>query len=388
KLRAGDAHDVSDWCEFSASGTVYSEPGYRLVYASDDDVELAPFPSLEVDGVIPVESAEAKEHHTKAPARYVAATLIKELEERGIGRPSTYESIIRKLKDRFVFSKPGSTALIPTVTGLATYQLLQRSFLPLVNYDFTSNLEDQLDAIVDDIDKSAEILQDFYFGTDPTNGLQTLVSDADTTVNPRDLPALDLGPHPESGHHIYVRPGRMYKKRFSPYLECGGNTIGIADETCFEDLTLEEAVRLLNTGGPRTVGEIDGVPVFVKVTSTGAYFQHGEKGNLPDGHTKPRTAPLLKSMNPTTVNLNDAVTMFTLPREVGVYEKTGEVIVAHIGRYGAYIKAGEDTRSLKSQDEAFTIDALAATALLDTPKKPRLTRKKSAKKTYKKRKKS
>ena len=387
KLRAGDAHELTDWCEFTASGTVYTEPGFRRVYASDDDVESAPFPELALNDHIPVESAEAKEHHTKAPARYVAATLIKELEERGIGRPSTYESIIRKLKDRFVFSKPGTTALIPTVTGLATYRLLQRSFLPLVDYGFTSNLEDQLDAIVEDVDKSSEVLHSFYFGTDPTDGLQTLVSDADTSVNPRELFALDLGAHPESGHHIYVRPGRMFKKRFSPYLECDGRTISIDDETCFEDLTRDEAVRLLSTGGPRVVGDIDGVPVFVKVTSTGAYFQHGEKGNFPAGHTKPRTAPLLESMNPATVNVSDALTMFSLPREVGVYDKTGVMIVAHIGRYGAYVKAGEETRSLKTQDDAFTVDVAAASALLDTPKKPRFTRKKGAKSAYKKRKK-
>ncbi|MEY4228965.1 MAG: topoisomerase, partial [Actinomycetota bacterium] len=286
KLRSGNPDDMNDWCEFSASGTVYTQPGFRLVYGADDDEPVTLFPTCVVNDVVPVAAAEAKEHHTKAPARFVPASLIKELEERGIGRPSTYESIIAKLKDRFVWSKPGTAALIPTVTGLATYRLLQQGFAPLVDYGFTSELESRLDAIATGDQQEQPLLSDFYFGVDASTGLQTLVSDADSTVNPRDMWALELGTHPESGHLIYARPGRMRNRRFSPYLECDGAFVSIPDETCFEDLTIAEAVRLFGQSGRDSLGDIDGVPVFVKVTSTGSYFQLGTKDNLPTGETK------------------------------------------------------------------------------------------------------
>jgi DNA topoisomerase-1 len=378
-LQARKPGDTEVQCVFSASGTVYTELGYRRVYAPNTETEpegLATFPELSIGDVVAVDAAEAKEHHTKAPPRYVAASLIKELEERGIGRPSTYESIIRKLKDRFVWSKPGSNALIPTVTGLAAYRMLQRSFSAIVDYDFTSNLEEQLDHIVEDSSLGLKILNDFYFDTNESTGLQTLVSDASVDVDPRDMFAIQLGEHPDSGHPMYIRPGRMRAGRFSPYVECNGITVSISDETCFEDFTAHEAVNLLQSHNPEPLGEIDGLPIYIKVTGTGGYFQQGTKDHLPDGMKKPRTASFLPGMNPREVTLEDAIQAFSLPRELGILETTGETVFVKVGPFGPYVQAGQETRSLKDKSAIFSITHAEACELLATPKTLRRRRKK------------
>jgi DNA topoisomerase-1 len=323
-----------------------------------------------------VQKAEAREHCTQAPPRYIAASLIKKLEDSGIGRPSTYESIIRKLQDRFVFSKSGSQAMIPTVTGLAAYRLLKHGFSSLVDYKFTSDLEDGLDRIVENAELSQGILQEFYFGRDASTGLQTLVSDAATNINPRTMYALELGMHPELGEPIVVRPGWVRNKRFSPYIECGELRVPIADDTCFEDFTLGVAVELLSKGQPRVLGEMDGMPLYIKVTSTGSYFQLGAKGHLAEGVTKPRTASLLDGMNPDTATATDAALAFSFPRELGVYEPTGEVIFVKLGKFGPYVQAGLDTRSIKDKSAIFELSHEEAIEMLNTPKAVRRGRKK------------
>ena len=371
-MKAGDEPD--DWCAFTATGTQWTEPGYRTVYDSGE--ESVRFPALATGDIVEVESAEALGHTTKPPARYVAASLIKKLEELGIGRPSTYDATIAKLRDRFVWSKRGNGALIPTLTSFATYRLLQHSFAPLMDYGFTRDLESDLDGIAHDGSRSLAVLSQFWFDHDGTPGLQTLVSDAKNDVDPRDMYVVDLGVHPVTGEHMVVRPGRMKGKRFSPYIECGTVNIPLSDETCFDDFTFDDAVTLVDQGGPRSIGDLDGVPVYVVVTNTGAYFKHGDKESLPAGAKKPRTAPLLKSMDPSRVTIADAETMFSLPRTVGVWAATGEPIVAKVGRYGAYIESGAETRSLKDESAVFTVSEEEACALLDTPKKPRFTRRK------------
>jgi DNA topoisomerase-1 len=378
-LQARQLGDAEVQCVFSASGTVYTELGYRRVYAPNTETEpegLATFPELSIGDVVAVDAAEAREHRTKAPPRYVAASLIKELEERGIGRPSTYESIIRKLKDRFVWSKSGSNALIPTVTGLAAYRMLQRSFSSIVDYDFTSNLEEQLDLIAEDSSLGLKILNDFYFDTNESTGLQTLVSDASVDVDPRDMFAIQLGEHPESGHPVYVRPGRMRGGRYSPYVDCNGITVPISDETCFEDFTAREAVNLLQSHNPEALGEIDGLPIYIKITSTGGYFQQGTQDQLPEGIKKPRTASLLPGMNPQSVTLEDAIRAFSLPRELGILETTGEMVLVKVGPFGPYVQAGQETRSLKDKSAIFSITHAEACELLATAKTVRRRRKK------------
>ena len=369
-LHAGD--EQGDWCAFTATGTRWTEPGHRSVYDPREDSVL--FPTLSIGDIVPVESAEALEHTTKAPPRYVAASLIKKLEELGIGRPSTYDATIAKLRDRFVWSKRGSGALIPTLTSFATYRLLQHSFAPLMDYGFTRDLEADLDDIARDGSRSLAVLSDFWFDHDGTPGLQTLVSDAKTDVDPTTMFVADLGVHPTLGERMIVKPGRMRWGRFSPYIECGTVRIPLADETCFDDFTRDHAIALIDKGGPQSIGDLDGAPVHVVVTATGAYFKHGDKDRLPAGAKKPRTAPLLTAMDPARVTLDDAETMFSLPRTVGTWARTGEPILAKVGMYGAYIESGDQTRSLKDDSQVFSITEEEASALLDVPKKPRTGR--------------
>jgi DNA topoisomerase-1 len=190
-------------------------------------------------------------------------------------------------------------------------------------------------------------------------------------VEGRDMFALTLGTHPETGDVITVRAGKLFKKSFSPYVECGSLKKALPDETAFDDFTTEKLLALLSASGPTLLGEYLGAPVFLRVGANGTFFQHGEKGSLPEGATKPRTAGLLKSMNPDTPSLQDAIQMLELPRVVGVDATTGEIIHGLYGKFGAYLQRGDDTRSLKDEERLFTITSEEAIEILNTPKKPR-----------------
>ena len=371
-MLAGDT--AAEWCEFTATGTQWTEPGFRTVY--DTFEESVPFPALSSGDVVPVSSVEALEHFTKAPPRYVAASLIKKLEDLGIGRPSTYDSIIAKLRDRFVWSKRGNGALIPTLTAFATYRLLNAGFAPLVDYGFTRDLESELDGISADRSRSIAVLSQFWFDHDGTPGLHTLILNARTAIDLKQMYVVDLGVHPGTGEQMIVRPGKMRNKRFSPYIECGSVLVPLADETCFDDFTAADAIALIDHGGPRSIGVIDGVPLYVVATNTGAFFKLGDKETLPKGSKKPLTAPLMKSMDPARVTVDDAETMFSLPRTVGARVDTGEPILAKVGPYGGYVQCGDDRRSLKDEMHVFSVTEDEANALFDVPKKPRFARKK------------
>ena len=364
----GGEHDAL----FTAAGTTYTQPGFRTVYApaKEDDNAGAPFPELAVGDVVPVASAEARTHNTTPPARFTEASLVKELENLGIGRPSTYASIIAKLRARYVWSKGGDKALIPTVTAFAVHRLLMHSFAELLDYEFTNSLEETLDQIAEDKSLRTPILNAFYFGGGNQPGLEVLITNAVANVQGKDMYALSLGTHPETGDQIIIRAGKMFGKTSSPYIECGTVKVSLPDQTEFDDLSPEAVAALLAGSTPRLVGHIGDVPLYIKVTKTSAYFQLGEKGNLPEGHKKPQTAGLLKSMNPDTVTVDDAVRMFALPRVVGV-AANGETITATLGKFGGYISCGAETRSLKDDEQIFSITVAEAQALLDTPKKER-----------------
>jgi DNA topoisomerase-1 len=154
-------------------------------------------------------------------------------------------------------------------------------------------------------------------------------------------------------------------------VECGSIKKALPDETAFDDFTTEKLLALLSASGPQLLGEYLGAPVYLRVGANGTFFQHGEKGALPEGATKPITAGLLKSMNPDTPSLQDAVQMLELPRVVGVDATTGEIIHGLYGKFGAYLQRGTDTRSLKDEEQLFTITTEEAIEILNTPKKPR-----------------
>ena len=310
----------TDQCEFTATGTTYNEPGFLAVYAAtgeEGDDDLAIFPSLSIGDELPVSSAEAKEHRTLPPARFTEASLVRELERLGIGRPSTYTSIIEKLHDRYVWSKQGDRALIPTVTAFAVHRLLTTWFSDLIDYEFTNQLENNLDHIAEGASLRSSVLNEFFFGTSDVVGLQTLVSDAADNTMWNEMFALELGTHPETGEKMVVRPGRWWQKTktYSPYIECGQLQKSIPDQMAFDTLSPTDVAMLL-----------------------------------------------------------------TLPRVLGQHPDSGVDVVAQLGPYGPYVKCGAEIRSLVRDGALFAITLDEAVTLLAAPKKARSEKKWTAKK--------
>ena len=307
---------ITDQCEFTATGTTYSEPGFLAVYAAmkneggegNDDDAFAVFPPLSIGVELPVSLAEAKEHRTLPPARFTEASLVRELERLGIGRPSTYTAIIEKLHDRYVWSKQGDRALIPTVTAFAVHRLLTTWFSDLIDYEFTNQLENNLDHIADGASLRSSVLNEFFFGTTDVVGLQTLVSDAADNTMWNEMFALELGTHPGTGEKMVVRPGRWWQKTktFSPYIECGQLQKSIPDQMAFD-----------------------------------------------------------------TLSPADVAMLFTLPRVLGQHPDSGADVVAQLGPYGPYVKCGAEIRSLVRDGALFAITLDEAVTLLATPKKAR-----------------
>lgn len=350
-------------CDFTVSGTTYIEVGFLAVWGRDGDDDPG-LPVLSVGDTVPVVSAEPKEHSTQPPARFNDGTLVEALEKAGVGRPSTYASTIAKLRDRFVFSKRGDRALIPTVTAFAVNHLLTTSFAPFVNLDYTSQLEDRLDQVAEGDRDDVSVLTEFFFGDDDSHGLGALIEKCLSDIDPRDMWALQLGELPGSGEMIVVRPGRMMGGTFRPYIEAGSEMLTIADETDFCALDMADLHAVLGSERDRELGDIDGAPVLVRRRLDSAFFQWGVKGNLAPGATKPLFGALLPSMNPVTVTLDDAMLMLSLPRTVGVDPATGEEIAAGVGKHGGYVAAGEVRAKLSSPEHVFAVDVTEAAELL------------------------
>lgn len=364
-------------CTFTASGSITEFPGHRIAFGRDGgaDDEL---PDFAEGDTITVSEFEAKHHATTPPARFNESSLVKELEELGIGRPSTYVPIMKKLRERYVWSKPGDRALVPTMSAFAVHRLMSRHFADLVDYDFTKEMEETLDKVSVGESSKIDVLTAFFFGggDDEWPGLEALVSGDVNDIPADDLIALDLGVHPDSGKRIVVRSGVLRKRGvYTPYVECGDVKRGITDETPLDDLTLDKVLDLLSHE-PSQIGVIDDVPVFLMKGQKGHYFQWGSKEVLPPGHKKPRTAGLMTSMSFDSVTIDDAERMFALPRTLGVHPDTGDDVSVLFGPFGAYVKSGENTRSLRPEEEAFTIDLEAAITLLATPKSYRGRRRK------------
>src|SRR6185503_1475348 len=266
------------------------------------------------------------------PARYTEASLVKALEDRGIGRPSTYASIMGTILDRgYVFKK--GTALVPTFLAFAVIQLLERHFDQLVDYDFTARLEDDLDRIAAGEEQRVAWLQRFYFG-DGDPGLHSLVTDQLEGIDARDVNSIRI-----PGSDIVARVGR-----YGPYLERGEQRASVPDDMAPDELTAERAEELLSrpAGGERSLGTHPetGREIVARDGRYGPYVTEA----LPEGEDgKPRTASLFSSMSLDTVTLDDAVRLLTLPRTLTPPD--GEEIVVSNGRYGPFVKKGSETRS-------------------------------------------
>jgi DNA topoisomerase I len=346
--------------EFGASGKVISFYGFLKAYVedADDDAERDDnqrrLPPLTQDEPLEALGLDAAEHATRPPARYTEATLIKELEDRAIGRPSTYVTMISTNLDRGYIFKKG-TALVPSFLAFAVVTLLERHFPHLVDYDFTAQMEDALDDIATGGAERVPWLRRFYFGADGEEGLKEMVSDLS------DIDARDVSSFPLAGTDIVVRVGR-----YGPYLERDGQRVNVPEGTAPDELTPEFAAELLDRpSGDKILGSDPGSGRTI-VAKAGRFGPYVTEVVDEGGSAKPRTASLFKSMDLDSVTLDDALRLLTLPRTLG--DLDGEPVTVQNGRYGPYVKKGTDSRSLETEEQMFTITLDEARELFAQPK--------------------
>ncbi|MBV9039691.1 MAG: type I DNA topoisomerase [Acidimicrobiia bacterium] len=371
QVRLGGTSSAGEDAEFAASGKIIDFPGFMRAYVEGSDDPNAALEDQEVrlpqlaEGTdLNVVELEPKGHQTQPPARFTEASLVKALEEMGVGRPSTYASIIGTIQDRGYVWKKGS-ALVPSFVAFSVVALLEQHFADLVDYAFTARMEDDLDGIASGEEEAIPWLRRFYFGNG-REGLHDLVHNRLGEIDAREVNSIPLAHGEDDGDGIVVRVGR-----YGPYLQRGEDTVSIPEDMPPDELTPERAEELLQApSGDRQLGEDPetGLPVFVKAGRFGPYVQLGE---MQDGAEKPKTASLFKDMSPDTVTIEDALRLLSLPRVLGNHPDDGEEIVALNGRYGPYIKKGSDTRSLDAEEQLFTIDIDGALALLAEPKRRR-----------------
>jgi DNA topoisomerase-1 len=364
-VQVGDGHAV-----FQASGKTIEFAGFLRAYvegADDPDAEIADqetlLPDLAEGAGVRGERIEAKEHTTQPPARYTEASLVKALEANGVGRPSTYASIIETILRREYVIKQ-SNALVPTFTAFAVTQLLERFFARLVDIQFTANMEDDLDEISLGDKESIPYLRAFYFGDQKAPGLKELLA---SEIDPRASCTIELGKDFDD-RTINIRVGK-----FGPYLERGDDKASLPEGLAPDELTIAKACELLEKGsGPQSIG-VDpetGKPIFVRIGRYGAYVQ---LGTAEDGE-KPKNKSLLPGMKPEELTLEEALRLLSLPRTLGeAPTKEGETsqVIVDFGRYGPYVKLGTEFRSLKKEDDVFTITLERARELLAEERAPR-----------------
>jgi DNA topoisomerase-1 len=363
-VATGD-HTGTD-CEFAASGTTITFPGYRAVYVeatdngADDDETL--LPALEVGGLVPVDSLTPTGHRTNPPARYTEASLVKRLEELGIGRPSTWASIIQTVQDRGYVWKKGQ-ALVPTWTAFAVVGLLEQHFEDLVDYNNTARIEQDLDLIAAGDREKKAWLHDFYFGDDDLRGLKRLVEENLDEIDAAAINTFLLGTDAD-GNDVVVKPGR-----YGPYVKRGDDTASVPEDLTPDELTLGVAVQLL--AAPRSdepIGEIDGYPVYAKNGRYGPYVQWGDPDNPPPGFDKPKMSSLFATMVLERITLDEAHELLSLPRTLGADPADGEPIVAANGRYGPYVQKGKDYRNIDNEERLLTITLDEALEIFSQPK--------------------
>ena len=386
-----------DVAGFAASGRVLKFPGFLRAYVEGSDDPSAALedqekllPELSQDDQIPAHEVRAVDHRTQPPARFTEASLVKELEVRGIGRPSTYASILQTIQDRGYVWKKGS-ALVPTFTAFAVTRLLEEHLSTLVDFDFTARMEGDLDAIAAGDREWVPYLEEFYFGErdndvdageplgaedeeDPDRGLKEMIGIGWDEIDARAICSIPIGKLDSDA--VAVRVGR-----YGPYLQVGDTDrrVTIADDIPPDEMTIDKASELLERAAQsdRSLGTDPETqkPVFIKTGRFGDYVQLGEpelddKGKIkPDG--KPKMASLWPSMSPATIDLDQALMLLSFPREVGKDPESGEVITSQDGRFGPYLKRGSDTRSLENHEQMAAITLEQAVELFKQPKRGR-----------------
>jgi DNA topoisomerase-1 len=388
--------------QFTASGTVITFRGFLAAYEEGHDEARDPeaadagdekrLPNLTVGQHLPLGALEAKGHETSPPPRYTEASLVKTLEELGIGRPSTYASIISTIIDRG-YVTPRGTALVPNWIAFSVVRLLEDHFGDLVEYDFTAEMEDDLDRIADGEQNRVDWLTGFYFGSEKHKGLRTVVDNLGE-IDARDINSVKLA------GGITLRIGK-----YGPYLETPDpesadgtpRRVNVPPELAPDELTAAKARELVEAPvvGDRILGvnPENGKQIAAKDGRYGPYVTELEPEVAPEPEpepvvdpatgevktpkkkpakkaaaVKPRTASLFKSMDPMTVDLETALKLLSLPRVVGLDPETGAEITTQNGRYGPYLKKGTDSRSLESEDLIFDLTLDKALEILAQPK--------------------
>jgi DNA topoisomerase I len=367
---------------FNASGKAIEFAGFRRAYIEGSDDPAAELeeqetvlprltvgekvernPSARVQAL----TLDPKRHETAPPARYTEASLIKELERQGIGRPSTYAATIGTIERRGYVFRQGK-ALVPSFTAFAVTRLLRSHFADLVDVSFTAEMEEDLDEISRGERNWLDFIRQFFHGDKRHRGLEQAAQQA---AEKADYPLIDVGVDEASGDPVRVRIGR-----YGPFLQQGdggpGKTASLPPNQAPADLTVEKAMELVRAKalGPRLLG-VDpktSMNIYAIHGRFGAYVQLGEtpeKGSK----EKPKRSSLTGGQTESTVTLEEAVKLLELPRELGAHPETGEVIVAGLGRFGPYVKQGDDYRSLAAEDDLFTVDLARALALFAEPKR-------------------
>ena len=371
-----------DRAVFAASGKVIEFAGFRRAYVEGSDDPIADLgeqesalPKLSVGDAVAGEKEarlhlldlQAKGHETAPPARYTEASLIKELERLGIGRPSTYASTIGTIERRGYIFRQGK-ALVPSFTAFAVTRLLRTHFSDLIDVAFTAEMEEDLDEISRGERDWLDFIRQFYRGDRHHRGLEDAAKQAEERA---DYPLIDVGEDPDSGQPVRVRVGR-----YGPFLQLGeggpGNTASLPPTLAPADLSVEKAMALIRAKaeGPRTLGAhpTTGQNVYVIHGRFGPYVQLGENPEK-GSKDKPKRSSLLPSMSESTITFDEAVRLLELPRGLGTHPESAQAVVAGLGRFGPYVKHGDDYRSLEASDDLFGIDLTRALALLAAPKR-------------------
>ena len=368
-IRIDATASTGEKCEFTSSGRVITFHGFLKAYvegaddpsAGTDDQETR-LPDVAEGDVLPAIEVLASGHETKPPARYTEATLIREMEEREIGRPSTYATILGTNVARGYIYKKGQ-ALVPAWLAFAVVRLLEEHFTRLVDYAFTATMEDVLDEVAAGDLQREGVLSRFYFGDTDLEGLQSMVSDLG------DIDAREMSTFPVGGDDsgIVLRVGR-----YGPYVEDKDERrANVPEDLPPDELTVEKAQELLDqpSGVEHELGTAPdtGLRVVAKAGRFGPYVTEVLPEDAPKG-AKPRTGSLLKSMALDSIGLDDAMKLLSLPRVVGKDPDSGEEITAQNGRYGPYLKKGTDSRSLQTEEQMFDITLEEALKIYAEPK--------------------
>lgn len=366
KITAGEA-------QFTTSGTRILFPGYIRVYVEGkDDPEAALddkeawLPKLKEKEEVSLHSLEPVRHETKPPARFTEASLVRQLEKMDIGRPSTYASIINTLFQREYIKKQGN-ALIPTFTGFAVIQLLEKNFHELITYSFTSDMEDALDEIaVGEVDR-LEYLCSFYFGD---KGLKEQVEKREKDIDPKESRMVKLP-------HITVVDGIRVGK-YGPYVLVGGDEkseeihASIPEGVSPSEITNEDIKELIETQKkePEPIGYHPETQeaIYYMTGRYGPYYQLGKKS---EDNKKPRRASLPAGKSPEDVTLQEILKLLSLPRNLGKHPETKKLVTVNNGRFGPYVHHDGEFRSLKKDDDVYTIELERALEILSEPKKGR-----------------